>query len=383
MELKRCEAFTEEHEAFRASVRRFFDNELMPVARDFEKKGYVDPEYYRKAGTLGLISPYVDSQYEGAGGDFLHFLIVSEEMGVSPAGSIIGPALEYGLVPYYILNYGTEGQKNHWLPKICSGEVTVSLGMTEPHTGSDLRNIKTTAVREGDSFIVNGAKTYISNGTNSGLMILAAKTGTGESGSGITLFLVETDTPGYIRGKKLEKMGMHGADTLEIFFEDMKVPAENMLGQEGKGLPLMMTELPKERLLLATRSVCEAETALNLTLEYVREREAFNHKVIEFQNTQFQLADMVTEINVGRAFVDTLIAEYVETGELELHRTAMAKLWCTEMAGRVIDQCVQLHGGAGYMDEYWVSKLYTATRIRRIFGGTSEIMRQLIARSIV
>jgi alkylation response protein AidB-like acyl-CoA dehydrogenase len=253
--------------------------------------------------------------------------------------------------------------------------------MTEPDSGSDLQSMKTVAIRHGDHFVVNGAKTYISNAIGADLMVLAAKTDPTAAGRGITLFLVDTRSEGFKRGRLLGKMGMQAADTSEIFFQDMVVPADAILGGEGKGFTVMMSELPKERLTIASRAVAEAQTALDLTLEFVKTRRAFGQTVYDFQNTQFKLAEMETEISVGRAFVDQCIADYT-LGEFDNRRTAMSKLWCTEMAGRVIDTCVQLHGGAGYMSDYWISKIYTATRIRRIFGGTSEIMKKLIAKGM-
>jgi alkylation response protein AidB-like acyl-CoA dehydrogenase len=379
--MRRRTVFTPEHEAFRETVRGFFARELVPNAGKFEKDGHVSREFYRKAGAHGLVSPFIAEEYGGPGGDFLHFLIVCEEMGTCPAGSVIGPSLEYGLVAYHIVNFGTEAQKRQWLPAICRGEALISLGMTEPDSGSDLQSMKTVAIRHGDHFVVNGAKTYISNAIGADLMVLAAKTDPTAAGRGITLFLVDTRSEGFKRGRLLGKMGMQAADTSEIFFQDMVVPADAILGGEGKGFTVMMSELPKERLTIASRAVAEAQTALDLTLEFVKTRCAFGQTVYDFQNTQFKLAEMETEISVGRAFVDQCIADYT-LGEFDNRRTAMSKLWCTEMAGRVIDTCVQLHGGAGYMSDYWISKIYTATRIRRIFGGTSEIMKKLIAKGM-
>jgi alkylation response protein AidB-like acyl-CoA dehydrogenase len=371
--------FGPEHDAFRETLRRFLERELSPNMEAWEKAHIVDRSFWRKAGELGLMSPAIPEAYGGPGGDFLHQLIVSEELGRCAAGASAGVSLESGLPAMHILAFGTEEQKHRWLPAICAGEVILTVGMTEPHCGSDLQAIRTTAVRDGDNYVINGSKIYISGGINADLCILACKTDPKAGAKGISLFLVESDRSGYKRGRNLDKMGMKAGDTAELFFEDLRVPASSMLGPDGGGFAVLMKELPRERLTIAARSLTAAELALELTLAFVKERTAFGQRIFDFQNSQFVLADMQTELNVGRAFYEDCLARMLSEG-LDNTRSAMAKLWLTELEGRITDRCVQLHGGAGYMSEYPISKLYTSARVRRIFGGTSEIMKYSIAR---
>ncbi|MFA5632012.1 MAG: acyl-CoA dehydrogenase family protein [Porticoccaceae bacterium] len=373
--------FSPEHDAFRATLKKFLDDELTANIASWEEAGVPDPEFWRKAGALGLLAPFIPEQYGGPGGDFLHHLIICEELGACAAGASAGVALESGLIAGHILNFGTEEQKSYWLPKICSGEAIVSVGMTEPHTGSDVQAIRTTAVRDGDDYVINGSKIYISGGLITGLNVLAAKTNPELGGRGVSLFLVDPETPGFIRGRNLKKMGKKGSDLAELFFDDLRVPASCMLGKEGEGFKILMSELPKERLTIGIRSLAAAELAFEMTLDFVKQREAFGQKVIDFQNTQFKLAEMKTELTVGRAFMNDCIAR-VKRGDFDNSLSAMAKLWLSELEWRVMDQCVQLHGGAGYMDEYPISKLFTAARIHRIYGGTSEIMKYSIGRAL-
>ena len=373
--------YSPEHEAFRETLRRFLDRELTPNIETWERDGIIARDFWRKAGELGLVAPGVPEEYGGPGGDFVHQLIVSEELGRCAAGASAGVSLESGLPAFHILNFGTEQQRLRWLPKVCSGEVILTVAMTEPHTGSDLQAIKTTAVRDGDDYIVNGSKIYISGGINADLALVAVKTDPTAGAKGISVLLVETDRAGYVRGRNLHKMGMKAADTAELFFKDLRVPASNLLGPAGGGFAVLMKELPKERLTIGARALGAAELAFSLTLAFVKERKAFGQRVIDFQNSQFVLAEMYTEIAYGRAFYDDCVAR-AQRGQLDNSLSAMAKLWLTELEGRVIDRCVQLHGGAGYMDEYPISKLYTAARIHRIYGGTSEIMKYSIARSL-
>jgi len=320
-------------------------------------------------------------EYGGPGGDFVHQLIVSEELGRCAAGASAGVALESGLPAFHILNFGTEEQKRLYLPKVCSGEIILTVAMTEPHCGSDLQAITTTAVRDGDDYIINGSKIYISGGINADLALVAAKTDASAGAKGISVFLVESAREGYVRGRNLHKMGMKAGDTAELFFKDLRVPASSLLGAPGAGFAVLMKELPKERLTIAARALGAAELAFSLTLAFVKERKAFGQRIFDFQNSQFVLAEMHTEIAYGRAFYDDCVARVLR-GELDNTRSAMAKLWLTELEGRVTDRCVQLHGGAGYMDEYPISKLYTAARVHRIYGGTSEIMKYSIARAL-
>ena len=320
-------------------------------------------------------------EYGGPGGDFVHQLIVSEELGRCAAGASAGVGLESGLPAFHILNFGTEEQKRLYLPKVCSGEIILTVAMTEPHCGSDLQAITTTAVRDGDDYIINGSKIYISGGINADLALVAVKTDASAGAKGISVFLVESAREGYVRGRNLHKMGMKAGDTAELFFKDLRVPASSLLGAPGAGFAVLMKELPKERLTIAARALGAAELAFSLTLAFVKERKAFGRRIFDFQNSQFVLAEMLTEIAYGRAFYDDCVARVLR-GELDNTRSAMAKLWLTELEGRVTDRCVQLHGGAGYMDEYPISKLYTAARVHRIYGGTSEIMKYSIARTL-
>jgi long-chain-acyl-CoA dehydrogenase len=370
-----------EHEAFRETLRRFLERELDPNVEAWEHAHIADRTFWRKAGELGLIAPAIPEAYGGPGGDFLHQLIVSEELGACVGGASVSASIESGLPALHILNFGTEDQKRRWLPAVCAGEVILTVGMTEPHCGSDLQAIRTTAVRDGDEYVINGSKIYISGGINADLCLLACKTDPKAGARGISLFLVESDRPGYRRGRNLSKMGMDAGDTAELFFEDLRVPASSLLGQEGGGFAVLMKELPRERLTIAARALTAAELALRLTLPFVKERQAFGQRIFDFQNSQFVLADIETELKVGRAFYEDCLERLVTDG-LDNTRSAMAKLWLTELEGRVTDRCVQLHGGAGYMTEYPISRLYTAARVHRIFGGTSEIMKYSIARQL-
>jgi acyl-CoA dehydrogenase len=373
--------FNESHEIFRNSVRNFLARELTPYAEAWEDARVPDRAFWRKAGHAGLLGAGLPETYGGPGGDFLHHVVIAEELGLCIGGASVGVALQSDLPAFHILNFGTEAQKQQWLPKIVSGEVITTVAMTEPNTGSDLAAIRTSATCDGDDYIVRGSKVYISGGQIADLAVIAVKTNPALGAKGVSLLLVDTTTPGLRRGRNLKKMGMKGGDNVELFFDDMRVPVSCRLGAEGQGFGILMSELPRERMLIATRSLAEADLAFALTVDFVKQREAFGKKIIEFQNTQFQLATMKTELAVGRGFLNECLMQ-AAIGTLDNTRSAMAKLWITEMQGRVVDQCVQLHGGAGYMDEYPISKLYTAARVSRIYGGSSEIMRLSIARTL-
>src|ERR1700722_3023585 len=373
--------YSEGHEIFRNTVRNFLARELTPHYEAWEENRVPDREFWHRAGKAGILGAGLPEQYGGPGGDFLHHVIVAEELGSCIGGASVGVGLQSDLPAFHILNFGTEEQKQHWLPKIVSGEAVTTVAMTEPNTGSDLAAIRTTAIRDGDDYVVRGSKVYISGGQVADLAVVAVKTDPTKGGKGISLLLVDTTTAGLRRGRNLKKMGMKAGDNVELFFDDMRIPASCLLGQEGQGFPILMSELPRERLVIAARSLAEAQLAFDLTVDYVKQREAFGKKIIEFQNTQFTLATAKAELAVGRAFLNESLL-LASKGILDNTRSAIAKLWITEMQGRVVDQCVQLHGGAGYMDEYPISKLYTAARITRIFGGTSEIMRLSIARTL-
>lgn len=373
--------FTDEHEIFRRSLRAFLAAEVTPNVDAWQEAHHPDRDFWRKAGAQGFIGAALPEAYGGPGGDFLYHVVVAQELGACAGAETAGVLLQEDLPAFHILNFATEEQKQAILPRVVSGDAVLTVAMTEPNTGSDLAAIRTTAIRHGDDYVINGAKTYISGALVADLAIVATKTDPAAGAKGVSLFVVPLDLPGVRRGRPLKKMGMNGGDNAELFFEDCKVPARALLGREGGGFAVLMSELPRERLLIAVRSLEEAQRAFDLTVDYVRQRSAFGGKVIEFQNSQFVLATMKTELAVGRAFVDQCITEAAE-GTLDNVRSAMAKLWITELQGRVMDHCVQLHGGAGYMDEYPISRLYTAARVTRIYGGSSEIMRLSIARSI-
>jgi alkylation response protein AidB-like acyl-CoA dehydrogenase len=373
--------YSEGHEIFRNTVRSFLARELTPHVEEWEEDRVPDRSFWSKAGAAGILGAGLPEEYGGPGGDFLHHVIVAEELGSCIGGASVGVALQSDLPAFHILNFGTEEQKRRWLPKIVSGEAVTTVAMTEPNTGSDLAAIRTSAVRDGDDYVVNGSKVYISGGQVADLAVLAVKTDASKGSKGISLLLLDMTTPGLRRGRNLKKMGMKAGDNVELFFDDMRVPVSCLLGQEGQGFAILMSELPRERLVIAARALAEAQLAYDLTVDYVKQREAFGKKIIEFQNTGFTMATMKAELAVGRAYLNESLLLAAQ-GILDNTRSAIAKLWITEMQGRVVDQCVQLHGGAGYMDEYPVSKLFTSARITRIFGGTSEIMRLSIARTI-
>jgi acyl-CoA dehydrogenase len=369
-----------EHQAFRDTVRRFIDREIAPHHAQWEKDGVVSREVWIKAGAAGLLCPAIPEEYGGGGGDFTLSAIVTEELS---RGVFNGPGFRVhsDIAAFYILHHGSEAQRRHWLPRMATGEVIVALAMTEPGAGSDLQSIRTTAIRDGDDFVVNGSKTFITNGQLADLVILACKTDPQGGSKGISLLLVETNRPGFSRGRNLEKLGMKAQDTSELFFADVRVPAENLLGEEGRGFRCLMNELPQERLLVAITAVAGAEAALEWTLDYTRQRKAFGQPLAEFQHNRFKLAEIKTEIQIGRVFLDRCIELHLD-GKLDVEAAAMCKYWLTELECRVVDQCVQMHGGYGYMLEYPITRAYADARVRRIYGGSNEIMRELIARSL-
>ena len=373
--------FSEEHSLFRAQVRRFAETQLVPKHHEWEEAGVVPREAWLAAGKSGLLLCNIPQEYGGMGGDFLHSAIVLEELarlGVS------GPAfsLHSDIVAPYILHYGTEAQKQKWLPKMATGEALAAVGMTEPSGGSDLQAIRTTAIRKGDQFVLNGQKTYITNAQGADVIVVAAKTDPEARGKGISLILVETDRPGFKKNKPLKKIGLKAMDTSEIFFEDLHVPVANLLGTEGRGFIQLMTELAQERLVQAIRAVAQCEAALQWTIDYTTTRNAFGHTIADFQNTQFKLADMRAQIVVHRVFVDRCLELHVAK-KLDSVDAAIAKMQTTELLGWVTDECVQLFGGAGYMVEYPIARAYADARAARIAGGSIEVMKQIISRSIL
>ena len=374
--------FREDHDLFRQSFRRFVEREVKPNQEKWMEQGSVDRDLWRKAGEGGFLCPALDGAYGGAGGDFLHSIIVIEELAfVYESGLAMG--LHSDIVVPYIDAFGTEEQKKRWLPGCASGDLVTAIAMTEPGTGSDLASIATTAVRDGDDYILNGSKTFISNGILCDLCIVAAKTDPNPANAhqGISLFVVEAGTPGFIKGKKLRKMGMASQDTAELAFEDCRVPAANRLGVEGGGFIMLMKNLQQERLVVAVGAQAAAEQILKDTIAYCHDRKAFGKPIAKFQNTQFKLAECATKVEVGRAFLDRLLSEHV-AGKYLVKECSMAKLWQTEMLGQVVDECLQFFGGYGYMLEYPVTRAYMDARVQRVFAGTNEIMKVIIAKQL-
>ncbi|MFG0383001.1 acyl-CoA dehydrogenase family protein [Pseudomonas sp. zbq_18] len=372
--------FSHEHEQFRESVRKFFEQKAVPFHAQWEKDGHIDRALWNAAGEAGMLCSHVPEEYGGMGADFLYSTVVIEEQ--SRLGlSGVGFSLHSDIVAPYILHYGTEEQKRHYLPKLVSGELVTAIAMTEPGTGSDLQGVKTTAVLDGDEYVINGSKTFITNGWLADLVIVVAKTDAKAGAKGISLFLVEANTPGFSKGKRLEKVGMKAQDTSELFFQDVRIPKANMLGKEGMGFVYLMQELPQERLTVGVGAIASAEAALQWTKDYVRERKAFGKPVAEFQNTRFKLAEMATEIQVGRVFVDRCLELHLQK-KLDVPTAAMLKYWGTDLQCKVIDECVQLHGGYGYMWEYPIARAWADSRVQRIYAGTNEIMKEIISRAL-
>jgi acyl-CoA dehydrogenase len=369
-----------EHELFRANVRRFFAREIVPFHGEWERAGVVPRAAWRKAGEAGFLCVTMPEVYGGAGADRRYAAILIEEQS-SYGLSGLGFSLHSEIVAPYILNYGSTEQKSEWLPRMASGEVIGAIAMTEPGTGSDLQSVKTTAVRDGNHFRINGQKTFITNGQTADLILVVAKTDPEKGAKGITLFLVEASRSGFSRGRNLEKIGQKAQDTSELFFSDVRVPASNVLGEEGQGFVLLMQELAWERLQIAIGAVAAAEAALRWTVDYAKSRSAFGQPIIDFQNTRFKLAEVKTEIEIARCFVDCCLELTLEN-RLDAETGAMAKYWCTELQGRAIDQCLQVFGGYGYMWEYPIARAYADARVQRIYGGTNEIMREIIGRTL-
>ena len=372
--------FREEHHIFRETVRRFVEKEIVPHHAQWEKDGIVPRELWLKAGAAGMLCCTVPEEYGGLGADYLFDVVVFEELwrvGASGPGFLI----HTDLVATYILSFGSEVQKKTWLPKMVSGEAIGSLGMTEPHAGSDLKAIRTKAVRDGDEFVINGQKVFISNGQMCDILVLATKTDSAAGAKGITLFLIEGDRPGFTRGRNLDKLGMKAQDTSELFFEDVRVPASNILGVEGRGFQQMMTKLPQERLAQAIRSATVTETVIDWTVAYTSERKAFGQTIADFQNTQFVLADLKARSVAARVFTDKCIELFMD-GALDPVDAAMAKMFTANLHCEAVDQCLQLFGGWGYMWEYPIARAYADARIVKIAGGSIEVMKLIISRQM-
>jgi len=372
--------YRDDHEMLRDTARRFFERECLPKQAQWDEAGQVDRETWLKAGRHNLLCLTVPTEYGGGGGDFGHSAVLIEELyraGVS--GWSLG--VHSDIVAPYIVRLGTEEQKQKWLPKICTGETVLAVAMTEPGTGSDLKAIRTTAVRDGDEWVINGSKTFISNGLTCDMVVVVCKTDPSAGAKGCSLIMVECDREGFRRGRKLDKVGQHAADTAELFFDDVRVPVGNLLGEENKGFMHLMEELPQERLVIALYSAAKLERLLEQTVEYVKDRKAFNQTVWDFQNTKFKLADIKAQATAVRLTIDHYISEHMRR-RLTVQESAIAKLLATETLWKCIDDMVQLHGGYGYMMEYPIARAFVDMRVTRVFGGTSEVLRELIARQL-
>ena len=364
---------------YRDTVVRFIEEQMLPGDEAARKQGHVGHALWRKAGETGLLCTDIPEAWGGGGGDFRHEAVLYEEMA---RRSLTGMnSSVHSIVAHYFLNHGTEEQKQRYLPRMARGEIVGAIAMTEPGTGSDLQGIRTRAVRDGDHYVINGAKTFISNGFLAGVVLVVCKTDPNKGAAGTSILIVDTDNcPGYRVGRVLDKMGLKAQDTSELFFDEVRVPADQLLGgEEGKGFYQLMADLPYERLIIGLTALAAMEGAYEATLAYVRERKAFGQAIADFQNTRFKLAEVATEIQVGRAFIDRCVEQLVR-GELDTATASMAKLWGSEAQGRVIDTCLQLFGGYGYMKEYPIARLYADARVQRIYGGTNEIMKELASR---
>ena len=367
---------------FRETARRFCEQEVIPNIQVWEKARTIPLDWWRRAGEAGLLCVEIDEAYGGAGGNFRSSSLVIEEVmraGAAGLGSTL--SVHSDIVAIYLNNYGTEEQKRAWLPKMVSGEAVGAIAMSEPDAGSDLQSIRTSARRDGDSYVLNGQKTFITNGHNAGMCIVVAKTDTKARAHGVSLFLVDTSLPGFKKGRNLEKIGQHMSDTSEIFLDDVRVPTETLLGGENEGFGILMSELPRERLSLAVGAIAAAEAAIEWTVEYTLERKAFGKPIAGFQNTRFTLAELKAEVTIGRTFVNHC-TDLLMKGELDATTAAMAKLWLSQLQSRVADACLQFHGGYGYMVEYPISRAWTDARVQQIYGGSNEMMKVIIARDL-
>lgn len=382
LNLPRPSWMTEDLALLEEQARRFMAAEYVPNLDRWHAEEVYDREVWNRTGEAGLLCAAMPEEYGGAGGNFGHEAVINREFALCGFDTF-GAPLHSGIVAPYILHYGTEEQKQRWLPKMATGEMVAAIAMTEPGTGSDLQGVRTTAKKSGNGYVLNGSKTFITNGQHADLIVVVAKTDPSQGAKGVSLLVVETaDAPGFRRGRKLKKLGMDSADTSELFFEEVKLPAENLLGsQEGQGFVQLMQQLPQERLIVGIHAVSMMERALRLTIDYVKERQAFGKKIVDFQNTQFVLAECKTEATAAKVFLDHCIERHMR-GELDSVTASMIKYWSTDVQAKVIDRCLQLFGGYGYMDEYPISRMYRDARVLRIYAGTNEIMKLLIARSL-
>jgi acyl-CoA dehydrogenase len=369
-------------DSFRELAHSFCQKELAPNHERWSAAKQVDRELWRKAGEVGLLCLSIPEEHGGGGGTFAHEAVLLEEQ-ARAGDDAWGNAVHSGIVAHYVSSCGTEDQKKRWLPKLASGELVGAIAMTEPGTGSDLQNVKTKAIRDGDHYVLNGTKTFITNGSQAELIIVVAKTDPGEAAKGVSLVVLETEgAQGFRRGRVLDKIGMHGQDTAELFFDDVRVPIGNLLGGvEGQGFIHLMQQLPQERLIIAVSAVAAMEGAVEQTIRYTKERTAFGREIFNFQNTRFKLAEAATEVAVCKAYLDQCIERHLK-GELDVTGAAMAKWWTTDRLSKVADECLQLFGGYGYMNEYPIARAWTSARVQRIFGGTNEIMKEIISRTL-
>jgi acyl-CoA dehydrogenase len=382
LNLPRPAWMTEDIVLLEEQARRFIAAEYVPQLEAWNAVGMYGREVWTKAGAAGLLCPAIPEQYGGAGGSFAHEAVISRELSLAGFDAF-GAPLHSGIVAPYILHYGTEEQKRRWLPRLVTGELVGAIAMSEPGTGSDLQGVRTTAKKSGNGYVLNGSKTFITNGQHANLVIVVAKTDASLGAKGVSLIVVETDdAPGFRRGRKLKKLGMDAADTSELFFDDVKLPPENLLGgEEGQGFAQLMNDLPRERLIVAVHAQAMMERALALTVDYVKQRQAFGKKIIEFQNTQFVLAECKSEATMSRVFHDHCLERYLN-GTLDTVTASMAKYRLTDILGTIVDRCLQLFAGYGYMEEFPISRIYRDARVMRIYAGTNEIMKVLIARSL-
>ncbi len=371
--------YDEDLALFRDQVRKFYAQHLTPHLDRWEEEGIIDRDFWRACGEAGILCPQVPAEYGGLGLDYRYNAVIGEELNY--AGSSAGITLQSDIVVDYIINYGSEEQKQRWLPGMVSGEVITAIAMTEPGAGSDLQGVRTTAKRDGNHYIVSGSKTYITNGQNADVVVVVAKTDPTLGSKGISLILVETDRSGFKRGRNLDKIGQNSADTSELFFEDVRVPITNCLGEEGRGFAYLMNQLPQERLQIAIAGQAAAQRAFDEAVKFTKERKAFKQTVFDFQNTRFTLGGLKAKLQAGWAHLDWCMARHLK-GELTAAEASAAKLFHTELQWEVCDAALQLHGGAGYMNEYPIARLWRDARVQRIYGGTSEIMKEVVARSI-
>ncbi|HZE48757.1 MAG TPA: acyl-CoA dehydrogenase family protein [Jatrophihabitantaceae bacterium] len=373
--------FADEHDAFRETCRTYFAKHAVPNNERWAKEGIVDREAWREAGRQGLLGFAVDEKYGGGGVRDFRFNVVLGEEQIRAQATGLGFPVHVDLILPYLERLATEEQKERWLPGYCTGDIITAIAMTEPGTGSDLQSIKTTAIRDGGYYVLNGQKTFITNGIHSDLVIVAAKTDPAQGAGGLSLIAVERDTPGFERGRNLDKIGLKAQDTAELYFSDARVPAENLLGEEGQGFVYLMQNLVRERMTIAVAAVAAAETVLDLTMEYCKSRTAFGRPIGKFQHNRFLLAELATEVTIARTFIDRCIEDH-NAEALDIPTAAMAKWWTTELQTKVVDRCLQLHGGYGYMSEYPIAQAFIDSRVQTIYGGTTEIMKEIVGRSL-